>query len=123
MNAPQPVFPQARQAAEAALQEQRGNEARERAALRTILDSKMRNLLSDLSRGLAELPPGVRAVSPLLNCSDAGATVCCMEPQRHVSDAQLRLMPANVQCFTCTWCIAAAVRSSGLYGGSTGARI
>ncbi len=52
---------QARQAAEAALREQQGNEARERAALRTILDSKMRNLLSDLARGLAELPTGVRS--------------------------------------------------------------
>lgn len=51
---------QVRREAEAALQEQRGNEARERAALRTILDTKMRNLLADLGRGLSELPPGVR---------------------------------------------------------------
>lgn len=50
---------QVRREAEAALQEQRGNEARERAALRTILDTKMRNLLADLGRGLSELPPGV----------------------------------------------------------------
>ena len=59
----------ARQAAEAALQEQQDNEARERAALRTILDSKMRNLLGDLARGLAELPPGVR---PSLLCAEHG---------------------------------------------------
>lgn len=51
---------QARRAAEAALTEQRGNEARERAALRTILDTKMRKLLADLGAGLAELPPRVR---------------------------------------------------------------
>lgn len=43
-----------------ALGEQRGNEARERAALRTILDTKMRGLVAELGRGLADLPPGVR---------------------------------------------------------------
>ena len=57
---PAPLVAQARRAAEAALQEQRGNEARERAALRTILDTKMRGLVAELGRGLGELPPGVR---------------------------------------------------------------
>lgn len=56
---PRPGAHQARRAAEAALQGQRGNEARERAALRTILDTKMRGLVAELGRGLAELPPGV----------------------------------------------------------------
>ena len=66
------MWAQAKRAAEAALAEQRGNEARERAALRTILDSKMRGLLADLSRSLGDLPLEVQAV-----WCERVASACC----------------------------------------------
>ena len=41
------------------LREQCANHAKERAALKTILDAKIRALVADISRSIQELPPEV----------------------------------------------------------------
>ena len=41
----------------AMLREQCSNHAKERAALKTILDAKIKSLVNEISRSLAELPP------------------------------------------------------------------
>ena len=53
----------------AMLREQCSNHAKERAALKTILDAKIKSLVSDISRSLAELPPAEVSTDQLCSCS------------------------------------------------------
>ena len=53
----------------AMLREQCSNHAKERAALKTILDAKIKSLVNEISRSLAELPPAEVSTDQLCRCS------------------------------------------------------
>ena len=52
----------------AMLREQCSNHAKERAALKTILDAKIKSLVNEISRSLGELPPAEVCTDQLCSC-------------------------------------------------------
>lgn len=59
----------------ASLREQCSNHAKERAALKTILDAKIKALVDDIGQSVSHLPPEVSLPSSLL--CPASAQCCC----------------------------------------------
>ncbi len=61
----QQLSPKDNSAELAALREQCSNHAKERAALKTILDAKIRSLVEEISNSITTLPPEVTSGSRL----------------------------------------------------------